>query len=214
MYRVSNRMPASDGIDARLLRGGPKGVRRRKRASAVRAAPPRRCQRLHRCTRSPTAMLCRLYSRSRFADIGEIEIEDHCAAIHAIGEHQVRVHVAWYRLIMKFGYCQKYHARSPVARGGGRRIFDRGHHRARLQAVAIVVLDGVLPIIEHAVQGFVQVRHVVSAVEVVVDEHLPVALQAVRTSLEKMQRCQVQRRHARGQPAEKMRERLSVSDRG
>src|SRR5262245_14102215 len=41
------------------------------------------------------------------------------------------------------------------------------------------VLDRVLAVVENAVEALVQMGHVIAAVEVVVDEHLPVAVESV-----------------------------------
>ena len=51
-----------------------------------------------------------------------------------------------------------------------------------------------------------QVRNVIAAVEVVVDEDLPVAVQAVRPALEEVQRAEIERRNSLHQPAQEIRQ--------
>ena len=50
--------------------------------------------------------------------------------------------------------------------------------------MALAVFDHVVAVIEHAVEAFVQVRHVITAVEIVVDKNFPVAVEAVMPPLE------------------------------
>src|SRR6185437_4898700 len=51
-------------------------------------------------------------------------------------------------------------------------------------------------IIEHAVQTLVQIRHVITAVEKIVDVHLPVTVQFVAAALEKVQGRKTKGSHA------------------
>ena len=107
---------------------------------------------------------------------------------------------------MKLGYCQKYHARWPVRVADSRGVLIRRDHRARLQAVPIFILDGVLLVVEHAVQAFVKMRHVIATVEIVVHEHFPVAVQAVRTPLKEVNGAEIERDNPSNQPAQKVRQ--------
>jgi hypothetical protein len=65
-------------------------------------------------------------------------------------------------------------------------------NRAGLQAEALADGDGVLAVVEDAVEPLVQVRHVIAAVEIVVDEHLPVAVQRVAAALHPAQSIEPQ----------------------
>ena len=67
------------------------------------------------------------------------------------------------------------------ARSGVGAVAD---HRARLQTEALAELDRVPAVVENTVEALVQVRHVVSAVQIVVDEDLPVAVERVVPPLE------------------------------
>src|SRR6202162_3096098 len=89
-------------------------------------------------------------------------------------------------------------------------IFVGGDHRARLQAITVFVLDGVLLVIENRIQTFVQVRDMVSAIEKVVDEDLPVATDVVCAAVKVMQFSNAQRGNAMREASEKLRERRSV----
>ena len=102
---------------------------------------------------------------------------------------------------MKLGYCQKYQARSPLRVAPVAASSVRGDHRTRLQAVAIFILDGVLLVVENAVQSLVQVGHVVAAVEIVVDKDFPVAGDVVDPAIEVMQLGKPERRAALHQTA-------------
>src|SRR5664279_3133477 len=141
---------------------------------------------------------------SRFADVVKVEIEDHCAAVNSVRQHEVGVHVSLVEVDHEVGILPEVPRTISLARGRCRGIDSGRNHRTRLQAVPVFVLDGVLLVIEHAVERLVQMRHVVSAIEVVVDKHLPVALQRVHAALEEMQVREVERGDAAYQPAEKV----------
>ena len=74
-----------------------------------------------------------------------------------------------------------------VTHGPGFRLGPFTHHRAFLQAVSLAVLDRVPGIVEHAVEPLVQIGDVVAAVEVIVDEDLPVAFEGVAAPLHEME---------------------------
>jgi hypothetical protein len=48
----------------------------------------------------------------------------------------------------------------------------------------LAVFDHVLAVVKDAVEALVQVRHVITAVEVVVDKDFPVAIEAIVATLE------------------------------
>ncbi len=87
---------------------------------------------------------------------------------------------------MKLGYCQKYQCAVAGARRCRGGVFFRGDHRTRLQAVSVFVLNGVLLVLEHAVQRLVKMRHVIAAVEIVIHEYFPVAVQTIRATLKEV----------------------------
>src|ERR1700677_4280275 len=83
-------------------------------------------------------------------------------------------------------------------------IFYGSDHGARLQAITVFVLDGVLLIIENRVKALVQVRNMVATVEEVVDEDFPVAMNVVDSAIEVMQFADAERCNAPDQTSEKL----------
>src|SRR5580658_1428769 len=94
-----------------------------------------------------------------------------------------------------------------LAGGAGGSIFCGSHHGTGLQAVTIFVLDGVLLVVEHGIQAFVQMRDVVAAVEVVIDKHFPVAMNVEGSAVEVVQLADAEGRNALDETAEKFGER-------
>ena len=88
-----------------------------------------------------------------------------------------------------------------LPRCGSCSVFGSRHHRAGLQAIAVFVLNGVLLVIQDAVQAFMQMRNVVAPIQVIVDENFPVAMNVIHSAIEVMQLAQSQRRHAFHQSA-------------
>jgi len=66
---------------------------------------------------------------------------------------------------MRLGCCQKYTGAVALAGGAGRGIFVGGDHGAGLQAVTVLVLDGISLVIENRTQALVQMGNVIAAVE-------------------------------------------------
>ena len=134
-------------------------------------------------------------------DLREIEIENHPAMIHIHGQDEVRIHVALVMIDHQIGIMPKIpSAITPPGRRRGR-IFRSRHHRTGLQAIAVFVLNGVLLVIQDAVQAFMQMRNVVAPIQVIVDENFPVAMNVIHSAIEVMQLAQSQRRHAFHQSA-------------
>src|SRR5215470_62758 len=127
--------------------------------------------------------LCIVFAAS-FAHIGEVEVENYAAVIHIDRNHEIRVHVTFIAINHEVRILPEVPGTIAFAgctRGG---IFFRRDHRTRLQTVAILILDGVLLVVENAVQSLVQMGHVIAAVQVVVDEYFPVAGDFVRSAIE------------------------------
>ena len=100
-------------------------------------------------------------------------------------DHEVRVHRALVPVDHEVRVEPEVERAVAPAHRAGRASAPCGDDRARLQAVALAVLDRVAAVVEDAVQALVQVRHVVAAVEVVVDEDLPVAVERVAAALDR-----------------------------
>src|SRR5581483_11640870 len=83
-----------------------------------------------------------------------------------------------------------------------------GDYRTGLQAISVFIFDRVLLVIEHAVEPFVQMRDVVSAVQVIVNEHLPITRDIVCPRREISEVCESERSNSPDQTAQKVRERF------
>src|ERR1041384_641298 len=86
-------------------------------------------------------------------------------------------------------------------------------HRTRLQTEVLAVFDRVVSVIEDTVETFVQMRHVITAVQVVVDENFPVAAERVCPALEPMKAGNTQRLELIDEIAEKFFERRDIARR-
>ena len=72
-----------------------------------------------------------------------------------------------------------------------------------MHRVTVIVLDGVMSVVDDAVQTFVHVGNVIAAIEIVIDEHLPIALDSVGAALEKLKLSELEGPYALDQAAEK-----------
>ena len=122
----------------------------------------------------------------RLRDVRKIKVEHHFGAINCQRPNQVRVEHAL--LIVHHEVGIKPVIQSPPA-GSDRAYFIiliGTDHRTRLQAEVFAIFNRVAAVVEHAVETFVQVRHVIAAVKIIVDEDFPVAVQTVATPLDPM----------------------------
>src|SRR5260221_228188 len=113
---------------------------------------------------------------SGFTDITEKEIKNDTATIHTERHHQIRIHVSCVTINHQVGILPEVPGAVAFARAAGGSIFRSGHHRTRLQTITVLVLDGVLLIIEHRIQALMQMWDVISAIQIIVYENLPIAL--------------------------------------
>src|ERR1019366_1386854 len=146
----------------------------------------------------------------RLAHVVEVKVEDHGAAVNAIGQNEVGVHVSPVKIDHEVGILPEVPCAIALASCRGRRIDSRRNHRTRLQAITILVLDGVLLVLQHAVERLVQMRHVVTAVEIVIDEHLPVAAHRVHATFEKMHRRKIEWREPCCESAQEVGQRRGI----
>src|SRR6185503_18996976 len=149
--------------------------------------------------------LARLFTH----DIRKVKVENHFRLVHTARYDEVRIH----HTVVPVNHEVRI---NPVIK---RAITfpDRtrlclsaiSNYRTPLQTVMLAVLDRVLAVVEHAVETFVQVRHVITTVKIVVDKHFPIAIELIMTTLEPMQISQLQRADLREQfIAEKLLQRL------
>src|SRR5215510_3250309 len=123
-----------------------------------------------------------------FADhIRKIEVEDYLGLVHPAQNNEICIHHAvvpvdhevWIDPVVERAFASPHRA---CLRFGA-----FAHDRAPLQTMSHAVLDHVVLVIKHAVETSVQVRHVISTVEIIIDKHFPIAVEAVMTPLEPMQ---------------------------
>src|SRR5678816_2430621 len=107
--------------------------------------------------------------RLRSLELGEVEIEDDPRAIDREGDDEVRVHHSLVNVDHEVR-IQPEVVRALAAADLRDRLVDARLHRARLQAPSLAVLDRVLGKLERARESAMKVRHVIAAVEVVIDE--------------------------------------------
>ena len=128
------------------------------------------------CTRLPTFTDLLVVFAAGVADVAKIKIENHAAMIDVDRDDQIRVHVSVVAVDHEVGMLPEIPGAVAFAGGAGRGVRVGGDHGTGLQTVTVFILNGVLLVIENRIQTFVQMRHVVSAVEVVIDKNLPVAV--------------------------------------
>ena len=87
---------------------------------------------------------------------------------------------------------------------------ERSNHRAGLQAITVFVLNRVLLVIENRIQTLVQMGYVVAAIEIVIDEDLPVAMDVESATVEVMKFADAEGGNAFSQAAEKVGERHCI----
>src|SRR5215471_12305698 len=76
--------------------------------------------------------------------------------------------------------------------------------------MAVLVLDRVLLVVENRAKALMQVRDVISAVEIVIDIHLPVTVDVVSAALEKMKVADAERSDSLHQTAQEFAQRSRI----
>src|SRR5687767_13819944 len=128
-----------------------------------------------------------------FADyIRKVKIENYLGLVHTTRNDEVRIHHAVVPIDHEVWINPVIERAIALSHSAGLGFGAVADDRAPLQTMTLAVLDHVLAVIEHAVETFVQVRNVITAVEVVVDKHFPVAVEVVMTALEPMQCAKLQ----------------------
>src|SRR5207302_7708764 len=146
----------------------------------------------------------------RAGDIGKVEIENDAAVVNVQRNDKISIHVAFVAVDHEVGILPEVIGAVAFASCSRSRIFRRGNHRTRLQAITVLVLDGVLLVIEHAVQALMKMGHVIPAIEVVVHENFPVAGDVVGTRVGVVQLSYSKRSHALDETAQKAPQRLGL----
>src|SRR4030095_2698753 len=126
-------------------------------------------------------------------DVREVEIKHNLGLVHATRNHQVRVHRAVVPIDHKVRIDPVIQCTIPFSHSAGLRFGTFAYKWTPLQTMMLSILDLVVAVIEHAVQTLVQIGHVITAVEIVVDEDLPVAIEVIVPALEPMEVCEFER---------------------
>src|ERR1044072_3488517 len=131
--------------------------------------------------------------------IRKVKVEDHFRLVHTTRYDEICIHhtvvpvdhEVWINPVIK---------RAIAFPNCARLCFNSiSHDRAPLQTVMLAVLDQVLAVIQHTVESLVQIRHVITTVEIVIDKHFPIAVEVIMTALKPMQISQLQRAYLRDQ---------------
>ena len=140
-------------------------------------------------------------------NVSEVKVEDDAAFIGTEGQDEVGIHYALIDIDHEIGIKPEVSGSISLASGRNLRVFLRDNHGAGLQAEALAVFDSVVSVVEDAVEALVQMRHMVAAVEIVVDVDLPVAVERVPLARVEVKFAEAQRRDLRDKIAQEMSER-------
>src|SRR5215470_4271388 len=108
-------------------------------------------------------------------------------------QDKIRIHVTFVAIDHEIRILPEVPCAIALASVAGSGVLVRSHHGAGLQAISIFDFDGVLLVVEDAAQRLVQVRNVIAAIEIVVDEDLPIACNVVNLALKKVELAKSQR---------------------
>src|SRR3981081_1660353 len=157
----------------------------------ARSISPRLQPPLHRLTNSQIlSLLCitdrytrLVVSAPDFSHIAEVVIKDYPAMIHINRDHQIRIQISLVAIEHEIGVQPEIPGAITLPRRArGRmlvRSLVRSDHRTRLQAISVFILDRVLLVIQNRIKSLMQMRHVVSAIQIVIDKYLPVTMDVV-----------------------------------
>ena len=140
-------------------------------------------------------MLARLRRGRLLGDVRKVEVEDDVGPVDCARDDEVRVHRAAVAVDHEVRIDPVVERAVARPDGAGSRLGAVADDRARLQAEALAVLDRVAAVVEHAVEPLVQDGDVVAAVEIVVDEDLPVAVERVAAPLHPVQGVEAELLH-------------------
>src|SRR6266403_527316 len=118
-------------------------------------------------------------SAPSFAYVAEVVIKDDPAMIHIDRNHQIRIQISL--VVIEHEIGMQPEIPGPVtlprrARGG---MLVRTNHRTRLQAISVLILDRVLLVIQNRIKSFMQMRYVISAIQIVIHKYFPVTIDVV-----------------------------------
>ena len=133
-------------------------------------------------------MLARLCLRASFRDVGKVVIEDDFGSVNAARDDEIRIHHAVVDVDHEIRIDPEIECALAFADFGGFTFAYIWHDRARLHTKTLASFDLVVAVIENAVQAAVNMRHVIAAVEIIVDEDFPVAVDSIVAAFEPLNR--------------------------
>src|SRR6266404_7222418 len=122
-------------------------------------------------------------SAPSFAYVAEVVIKDDTAMIHIDRNDQIRIQISL--VVIEHEIGMQPEIPGPVtlprrARGGMLvRSLVRSYHRTRLQTISVLILDRVLLVIQNRIKSFMQMRYVISAIQIVIHKYFPVTMDVV-----------------------------------
>src|ERR1051325_2675869 len=118
-----------------------------------------------------------------FAHNGKIKIKNHFSLIDPAWNNEIGVHCTVIPINHEVRIQPVIQRPLTAAHRAGFRFGPSADNRARLQTKVRAVFNCVMAIIAHAVDPFVQMRNVVTTVQIVINENFPVAFEVVMTPL-------------------------------
>ena len=137
--------------------------------------------------RSLTLMLAKLRSRAASELSAEVKVEDDFCPVNSSRTDEVGVHHTLVPVDHEVRIDPVIESTVALADCGCLLVGFYGRDRARLETKALAGFNRVLGGIENAVQPAVNMWNVITAVEVVINKDLPVAVQRVSTPLHPME---------------------------
>src|SRR5216683_3423119 len=108
-----------------------------------------------------------------------MKIENYFRAIDREWPHQVCIQDAFVPIDHKVGIEPVVQRALATSDSADLNVIVAADHGTRLQTEVGAVFNRVVAVVQHAVQTLVQMRHVISTVEIVIYKDLPIAVQDV-----------------------------------
>ena len=123
----------------------------------------------------------------RVGDIRKVEIENDFGLVDAQRKDQIGIHYSVIQINHEVGIDPVVERPVSFSDGAGFEFGANADDGTRLQTESPAVLDRVIAVVKHTVEPFVEVRNVITTVEIVIDEDFPVAVELVMTPFHPME---------------------------
>jgi hypothetical protein len=123
----------------------------------------------------------------RLGDIGKIEIENNLTPVNCPRDYEIGIHDSLIPINHEIRIDPKIESPGSLANCARRRSASLSNYRARLQTDPLTDLDLIIAIIKNAVEPFVEIRYVIAAIEVIIDENLPVTGKRIAAALQPLE---------------------------